>query len=366
MNPVADRFDAHFARWLRTLEADAHPGSSVTGEAPPLSAPVRYGEWAAPDGDTHAIRMTQPEWVLGQLDLVTALGDLITPDDVAVVAVPYELSLEGAAVERAIESLGACLISVGTSNTICPVPRLLDLIHRYEVTTLACPPQLAAELAALDEAAGRDPRASTVRTILATRPAAPERLRRVAARWGAVASGIFSTPFRPATATTCAAGRLHLLEDRFDAGLRSPTPGRIDRDATRGELVLTVPGSESAAPVELPTGELVELRPPHTPCACGSERRVVTPLGRVADAVATPEGPITQVDVERCLFTSPEPRGQVASTREGERLSVAFAVRSSGGPALQELALSRLGPAVELTPFVEDIAGTDTRTRSSR
>ncbi|MFD3441709.1 hypothetical protein ACFWU3_29880 [Streptomyces sp. NPDC058685] len=376
MNPVADRLEAHFTQWLRTLESDARLGSpGDTGDPdgphglPRSSAPVRYGEWEEADGHTREVRMTRPEWMLNQLDAVLALGDVITPDDVTVVAAPYELSLEGASIERAVEWLGASLISVGTSNTICPVPRLLDLIHRYRVTTLACPPQLAAELAALDEAAGRDPGASGVHTLIATRPAAPERLRRIAAAWGASAFEIFSTPSRPATATPCGAGRLHLPEDRFDVSLRSPAPGRIDSDGTRGELLLTARDPESSTPPALPTGELVELRPSRTPCACGSGSRIVIPLGRVADAVPTPRGPVSQVDVEHCLFTSPEPQGRVTSTVEDGRLSVAFAVRSGTDrdhAALQELVLSRLGPAVELVPFVEEIAEADTRARSSR
>ncbi|MFF7201748.1 hypothetical protein [Streptomyces sp. NPDC008141] len=376
MNPVADQLEAHFAQWLRTLESDARLGSpGDTGDPagahglPQPSAPVRYGEWEDSDGSTREVRMTRPEWLLNQLDAVLALGDVITPDDVTVVAVPYELSLEGASIERAVELLGASLISVGTSNTICPVPRLLDLIHRYRVTTLACPPQLAAELAALDEAAGRDPGASTVHTLIATRPAAPERLRRIAAVWGASAFEIFSTPSRPATATPCGAGRLHLPEDRFEVQLRSPAPGRIDTDGTRGELMLAARHPESSTPVAVPTGELVELRSSRTVCACGGDGRIVIPLGRVADAVPTPQGPVTQVDVEHCLFTSPEPEGRVTSTVENGRLSVAFAVRSAtdrNRAALHELVRSRLGPAVELAPFAEEIAEADTRARSSR
>lgn len=371
MTPVTDQFDAHFAQWLRTLEAEAHRGPGATdGPAglPRLPAPVRYGEWEGPDGSTHEVRMTRPEWMLNQIDAALALGDLITPDDVVVVAAPYELSLEGASVERAVEWLGASLISVGTSNTICPLPRLLDLIHRYGVTTLVCPPQLAAELAALDEAAGRHPGASGLTTLIATRPSAPERLRRIAAKWGASATEIFSTPARPATATPCGFGRLHVSDDRFTAYLRSPAPGRIHTDGTRGELVL---GShpESPAPVPLPTGQLVEFRPPGTHCACGSSSQTVIPLGRVADAVTTPEGLLSQVDVEHCLFASPQPQGRVTSRPEGGHLSVTCAVRSGTArqqPPLQKLIRSRFGPAVELTLSEEDLADVDTPTRSGR
>lgn len=373
MTPLADRLGVHVSQWLRTLEDIAHPSDTdravSSSDLHQLAGPVRYGEWDGPDGRTHAFRMIQPEWVLNQIDIVHSLDDHITPDDVVVVAAPYELSLVGASIERAIEWLGAAVISVGTNNTICPVPRLLDLIHRYQVTALVCPPQLAAELAALDEAAGRCPSSSTVTTIIATQPTAPERLRRIATKWGVSAIEVFSTPSRPATATSCGFGELHILEDRVEAQLRSPSPGLIAVDGTRGELMLSIGHPESPTSVPRPTGELVEFRRPGTPCACGSNTQVVIPLGRVAGAVATPRGLVTQTDVEYCLFESPHPQGRVTSTVEGECLSVTSAVRGGAETVrreLQQLVRSRLGPAVELTLFDDEIAEVNTCTRSSR
>ncbi|MFF3992564.1 hypothetical protein ACFYX8_04540 [Streptomyces cyaneofuscatus] len=360
---VTARFEAYFDQWLDTLEADAHRGAPGGADAPAHpSAPVRYGEWEGPDGTTHPVRTSRPEWMLNQIDLALALGDLVTPDDVVIVAAPYELSLEGASVERALEWLGASLISVGTSNTICPLPRLLGLVHRYRVTTLVCSPRLAADLAALDEAGGGHPAASSLTTLVTTRPAAPERLRRIADAWGASATELFGTPARPATATACRAGRLHLVADRFTARLRSTAPGLLAPGSTRGELVLDIHRPGEPAPVAQPTGELVELPPPGTSCPCGSGRQLVVPLGRVADAVLTERGPITQADVEHCLFTSPHPRGQVTSRPEGGRLTVACALSGADGrhlPALRELVRGRFGPAVELLPFENDPAPAD-------
>nr|ARK19486.1 AMP-dependent synthetase/ligase [Streptomyces zelensis] len=352
------RFEAYFDQWLHTLEADTHGGTDARPDTPTRpTAPVRYGEWEGPDGSTRPVRTSRPEWMRNQIDMALALSGLVTPDDVVIVAAPYELSLEGASVERAVEWLGASLISVGTSNTICPVPRLLGLLHRYRATTLVCSPQLAADLAALDEAGGRRPAASSLSTLVTTRPAAPERLRRIADAWGASATQLFATPARPATATPCRAGRLHLVADRFAARLRSPVQGRLDPGGTRGELVLDVHRPGEPAPVAQPTGELVELPAPGTSCPCGSGRQLVVPLGRVADAVRTERGPLTQVDVEHCLFTSPHPRGQVTSRPVGGRLEVTCAVAGTDGrqlPPLRELVRDRFGPAVELQPFDND------------
>ncbi|MFJ7769630.1 AMP-binding protein [Streptomyces sp. NPDC097107] len=370
MTSATDRFEAYFDQWLRVLQNGSPPGAG-----PGSAAPVRYAEWEGPDGTTYPVRAPRLEWTEHQIDTAAALADVVTPDDVVVVAAPYELSLAGAAVERAVELLGAAIVSVGTSNTICPVPRLLDLVHRYRVTVLVGPPQLAAELAALDEAAGRRPAVSSVTTLVATRPAAPERLRRIAAAWGATATGLFGTPSRPAAAAPCRHGGLHLAADRFRARLRDPAPGRLGAGGTRGELVLEPLRPGGFAPEET-TGELVEL--PAAPCACGSTRPLAVPLGRVADTVLSAAGPVTQVDVEELLFTSPHPRGRVTARAEDGRLLVACDLGARGERhlgALRRLVGERFGPAVELRPPAHaperttgperDPAEGDTRTRSS-
>lgn len=366
MNTMGDHFDLDFKPWLRVLDTTSVP---VPPDADHARGATRYGEWDGSDGRTHAVRMTQPDWVLNQIAVLNSLDGHLTDDDVVVVAAPYELSLEGASIERAVEWMGASLISVGTSNTICPLPRLLDIVHRYQVTALVCDPQLAAELAALDRAAGRDPAASSVTTLILTRPAAPERSLRVGEAWGASTTEIFSTPIRPATATRCDHGQLHLTDDHFRAHLHTPTRGRLAPEGSRGELVLTRNCEESTEhDLPVPTGELVELPPADARCPCGSTNQLIIALGKVVDALTTPGGLITQVDVEHCLFESPYLQGGVTAQVVNDRLQVTCLVKPTPPghrAAMSKLVESLLGPAVDVTFVDHDTNDDANATRSS-
>lgn len=240
---------------------------------------ARYGEGPGPAGDTRPHFLTRDAWARNQIDLAVALDALLTPDDVVMVAVPYELSFTGALVERAAELLGATVLSVGTSNTICPVPRALGLIRRYGVTALVCSPAVATELAAVDVTLGERPADSTVRRIVCVGEGVPPGgLDRIGTLWGASATAVLGTAAVPVVAVPCAHGALHLCADRLRATVRPTGP-----DPARGELLLAPAGPDGAGTAEA-TGERVELRP-GPDCPCGDRGPVLVPLGPVAGPV---------------------------------------------------------------------------------
>ncbi|KUN04779.1 hypothetical protein AQI95_17975 [Streptomyces yokosukanensis] len=294
-----------YEHFLDLLSADTATGS---GETPrngggPHSRRARYGEGLDASGAARPHFLTRDDWVRNQIDMALALDSVLTEDDIVMVAAPYELSFTGAVVERAAEMMGATVLSVGTSNTICPIPRALGLIRRYEVTALVCSPTLATEMADVDVSLGGRPGDTTIRRILCTGEAlSPSRLGRIGDLWRATATPVFGTDSTPTVAVPCAYGALHLCEHRLRATLRGAAgdASAVAADV-RGELLLAPAGSSPTQGVA--TGELVELRP--DPCPCGDGSTVLTPLGRVADAVPSPSGPVSAVDVERVVFESP-------------------------------------------------------------
>ncbi|MFI0267089.1 AMP-binding protein [Streptomyces luteogriseus] len=269
----------HYERFLDLLTRG--PGAAADGRD---AHKARYGERLDPSGASHPVVLTRDEWIRNQIDLTLALGRLLTEDDVVVSAVPYELSFTGAQVDRVTEMVGASVISVGTSGTICPMPRLLGLIEQYEVTALVCSPSFAAELAGLAASLGRRPANSTIRTIVCVGEAcSTERLDRIGAAWAARTTALYGTPSTPTVAVACERGALHLCDQRLRAEVRG---------GARGELLL-----DGTA-----TGEAVELWPADRRCDCGCESRVLVPLGSMASAVRGPDGLVSAADVERIVF----------------------------------------------------------------
>ncbi|MEW2523745.1 AMP-binding protein [Streptomyces sp. NPDC047071] len=323
MSEPTSRLYERFLELLSPGPGPAEPPPPGDGREP---ARARYGERTDGAGRSHAVLITRDEWILDQIDLARSFDQLLTADDVVVVAVPYELSFTGAGVDRAIELVGASVISVGTSNTICPMPRLLALIKEYEATALVCSPSLATELAGLALASEQPLDHSTVRSVICVGEACSrKRLDRIGAAWGARAHALYGTASTPTVAVPCAFGALHVCDHRLRASVRdvpsgetAPDGARVRGAVTRGELLLAAadtgpPDGESRA-----TGELVELGPADRGCACGAGSAVLTPLGPVSEAVAARRGPVSAVDVERVVFDRAELAPHFAcAVREG-------------------------------------------------
>ncbi|WP_234334527.1 AMP-binding protein [Streptomyces sp. NRRL B-1347] len=306
-----------YERFLELLTPGAGPDGPAHRAGGREPARARYGERVDGEGRTHPVLITRDAWILDQIDLALAFDQLLTADDVVVVAAPYELSFVGAGVDRAIEMIGASVISVGTSNTICPMPRLLGLIEEYGATALVCSPSLAAELASLAGASERPLDRSSVRSVICVGEACSrERLDRIGAAWAARARALYGTPSAPTVAVPCAHGALHVCDHRLRASVRDVPGGRTapegPRDGAhpgavaRGELLLTAPDTDPAGDGPGATGELVELGGADRPCPCGEKSAVLTPLGRVTEAVPARRGPVSAVDVERVVFDRPD------------------------------------------------------------
>jgi phenylacetate-coenzyme A ligase PaaK-like adenylate-forming protein len=311
---------------------------------------ARYGEQIDASGATQAIVMSRDEWIRNQIDLTLALGRLLTEDDVVVSAVPYELSFIGAEMDRVIEMVGASVISVGTSRTICPMPRLLGLIEQYQVTALVCAPSFAAELASLALARGQRPQDSTIRTVVCVGEAcSTERLDRIGATWAATTTTLYGTPSTPTAAVPCEHGALHLCEHR----LRAEVLG-----GPRGELLLD--GS--------PTGELVELRPAESGCDCGSANRILIPLGGTAAALPGPSAPISAVDVERIVFRHTALTPHFACTVQDGAFHVTCAVaeaEAAAGGSLPQVIRGEIGDALGVAAEVTVVDAKDWSTATS-
>lgn len=277
-------------------------GSTVI-DRPEAAVGARYGEWIDADGDRRAGLLPRPEFLLSQIELATTVSGSVSAGDVAMVAVPYELTYTGHVVERALELIGTTLIGVGTSDTICPRARALDLMARYDISVLVSSPSRALELARL-EAAKRGPgeRHRLRSLVVIGDPCSPRRLARIAELWGARAVTILGTRAMPVVATPCTHGELHLAGEWLSADLRDRSPARYAEYGRRGELLIQPARPLAGGGETTATGELVELWPRDRSCVCGDPSPVVVPLGRVAESLVTAAGPVAAIDVERVLF----------------------------------------------------------------
>lgn len=272
----------------------AHDATSLVG--------ARYGEWVDADGGQQAGFLHRQEFFQSQVELAHAVNGFISADDVTVVAVPYQLAFIGHVVERALELVGTTLVSVGTTDTICPMQRTLNLMRRFGASAMVASAARALDLARVDGSLIDGNRHALRSLVFIGEACAPKRLERIAALWGARSIPIFGTASLPVIAAPCRRGELHLTEEWHAADLWDPSEARVASGGVRGELLLQPARLSGGYGALIATGELVELWPDERICECGDPNPAVVALGSTACTVVTAAGPISVVDVERVLF----------------------------------------------------------------
>lgn len=312
----------------------------------------RYGESTGTSGRPTSAFVTYGDWIRGNVWVERALRPFVSPDDVAFVAIPYELTFASYDLDRALEHLGATLVPVGTLNQVCPFPRLVEMMATVHPTLLVCTPGRALRLYDMLRERGHDPADVGLRTLLYVgETSAPARLAKIAALWGVRLVSAYGSTETNSLALPCPHGALHLVEGRHFFEVVSPRSGSRVPAGEEGELVLTSLRTRAMPLIRYRTGDRVRVR--EAPCPCGGAGRVLEHLGRIAEAVHSGPREISRIDLEEVVLSTPgtgvyyvagvrdgavrvrvEVEGEAASTCRAvaERVGEAFGVRAVVDP----------------------------------
>ncbi|MFG6447788.1 phenylacetate--CoA ligase family protein [Roseateles sp. BYS180W] len=273
--------------------------------AVPAAQLARYAESTGTTGGVNAGFVTQRDWLLNHYSVALAWADVLGPQDRVAVAVPYELSYVGADVDRACELLGASVLPVSTNNAACSWRQLLGLLQSHRITTLVCAPLRALRLVLLAREMGLDvARDLAVRRIVCVGEAlSAAKRQRIARDWQAQVYNHYGMTEALSVALPCAAGALHLAQERFVFELLDPQHERPLSGPGTGELVLTTLDQQALPLLRYRSGDLVRLSP--TPCACGRWQATIELLGRVQDLCPTAHGPQHLSALDALLLEEP-------------------------------------------------------------
>lgn len=363
MTQVTGTYEATYA-----LLSAGVTGATSEGHSPN----TRYGERLIHGEMPQAGYMTRSGFFANQIALAKAVEARITNEDVVVVAAAYDLSFTGHVVERALEAIGATALSVGTSNTICPMARTLGLMRFYHVSALVGTPQVVLDLARLDRSMNAAA-LHTLRTVVFIGGSStPRRLERIADLWGAAKVQVFGSALMPAIGVPCARGEIHLSDNRVSVELGHPSSARIATGGKRGELLLRsreTPRQELAATA---TGELVELWPTSQPCKCGEAGPVLIPLGPLSDTIAMEYGRVSAIDVERVAYDCADLDPDLRCDTDGTRFRLSCTPKPgepNSGAGLTRRLRARLRSELGIDARVDvrpaDTASSATRTSST-
>lgn len=227
-----------------------HESSATTG------APVSI--WFSGE-DLAEIRERFSQWGVG-----------FTAGDRVLIRFPYALSTIGHFVHAAAQHARACVIPADSRTSITPLPRVVDLLRKLDVTVLATLSLSAVMVAEAAQMAGYSPRRDFphLRAVCcAGEPLTRARRLLLEELWGVPVYDNYGMTETGPQAMDCRERQLHPWREHFhlevlDAHLsREVEPGEV------GQLVVTSLTRRATPLVRYVTGDRVQRS--EQPCACG-------------------------------------------------------------------------------------------------
>lgn len=221
--------------------------------------------------------------------------------DLVAVALPYDMATVGLSIHRDVQRQGAAVLPAGKGGSYGPPERLVQAIVELGVTTLFSTPSFAWYLADLLHAAhpGLDMPVRHLR--VGGEGASPAMLEALSVRWsGADVRQWFGSTEIGVIAYSCEHAIYHLAAGNCHAEVVGPDGKGVPPGAT-GSLVLTTLGRVATPFVRYRTGDRALLLA--EPCSCGRTLPALRVLGRVADQLEAPSGPVSPYLVEHLLMT---------------------------------------------------------------
>ncbi|MFY0579440.1 phenylacetate--CoA ligase family protein [Cystobacter fuscus] len=250
------------------------------------------------------------------------------PGDRVLIRFPYALSTIGHFVQGAVQHKGACAIPADSRTSITPLPRVVELMRKLQVTVLATISLSAVMIAEAAEMAGfvlrRDfPHLRAL--CCAGEPLTQARRKLLEELWGVPVYDNYGMTETGPQAMDCREQQLHPWQEHF---LMEVLDERLEREVAPGETgysVITSLTRRASPMIRYRTGDRVQRV--ERPCACGQNSTLIV-RGRVEDLLWSQGRPVdlwemeeivSQLPSRRFWRVSPSPDGWMHFTVEKER-----------------------------------------------
>ena len=215
------------------------------------------------------------------------------------VALPYDMATVGFSIHRDLQRQGACVLPAGKGGTYSSPERLVQAIAELEPATLFSTPSYAWYLSELFERTFPAADRPLEHLRVGGEGASPAMLARLGERWGADVRQWYGSTEIGVIAYSCEHGTYHVTSANCHLEVLDEAGDPVE-PGLPGQLVLTALGRVATPFVRYACGDRGILL--SDPCSCGRTLPALRMLGRAADQIPTPDGPVSPYLVEQLLL----------------------------------------------------------------
>ena len=224
-----------------------------------------------------------------------------TRSELVFVALPYDMATVGFSIHRDLQRQGACVLPAGKGGTYSSPERLVQAIRELEPATLFSTPSYAWYLSELFGLTFPGTRRPVERLRVGGEGASPLMLARLGERWGADVRQWYGSTEIGVIAYSCERGTYHVTSANCHLEILDDA-GQPAEAGTPGQIVLTALGRVATPFVRYACGDRGILLPDR--CPCGRTLPSLRMLGRAADQIPAPGGPVSPYLVEQLLLAA--------------------------------------------------------------
>lgn len=261
---------------------NAYPWKLLAGSMADVG---RYAESTGTTGTPTSAYFSRNDWLENNVFVGYRLLDMFTPDDVVVIAAPYELSIPAQDLERIFEMIGPTTIACGVLNEVCNWDRLLHIIEHVKPTALVCSATRALLIAETAVQMGLDPvKDLSIRKILNIGETANQpKSKKISEVWGAEVYNAYGMTESCAMGISCKHGHIHLIQERYYFEVIDPVTKQPLPQGEVGELVITSLSNQSMPLIRYRTNDLVCIS--ESGCPCGDRAPILEHYGRIGEEI---------------------------------------------------------------------------------
>ena len=249
---------------------------------------------------------------------ITRCGVNFNHHDRVLIRFPYALSTISHFMHRSVQMQSGCVIPADSRTTVTPMPKVIDLMKRLNITVLACISLQAIMLAEMAEMQGLEPKRDFpfLRAICtAGEPLTPYRRKLIEDIWGVPVFDNYGMTEVGTAMVDCTQQHLHMFEDYFHVEILKDDLETDVKPGECGNLVITTLRKRATPMIRYATGDIVQEI--NSPCSCGKGRSFVI-RGRKENLITIESVSFDLYELEKMIAPLPARRfwsaGKITNT----------------------------------------------------